>query len=114
MSPYIIPGLKKALMLTQLTNNCDAIIIDTILDYREHSREKVLGKSRKRELVHTRRLLCWFLKKRTKLSLKDIGGLLGGRDHTTVIHSLQALQDLMDTEPEIRNEVNYLSEIFLK
>ena len=114
MSPYVIPGLKKHVTISKATRLSDALIIDAIIDYREQTREKVFGSSRKQNLVHTRRLIFWFLKRMTSLSLVQIGKSVGGRDHTTVIYSIQTLEDLMQTEPDIRREVDYLNHLLLQ
>ncbi|HEY4337337.1 MAG TPA: helix-turn-helix domain-containing protein [Puia sp.] len=87
----------------------EEVIIDTILDFRGHEREKVFSKSRKKELVHTRRLVSWFLRKKTTISLKRAGEIIGGKDHTTVIHHMHTLKDLMDTELCTRQEVSILT-----
>jgi chromosomal replication initiator protein len=42
----------------------------------------------------------------TKNSLKVIGKHFGGRDHSTVIHSCQAVQNLIDTDDEFRDQVS--------
>jgi chromosomal replication initiator protein len=41
----------------------------------------------------------------TKNSLKSIGKHFGGRDHSTVIHSCQAVQNLIETEQVSKEEV---------
>lgn len=57
----------------------------------------VLKKSRKREVVITRQLIAFYCKNCTGMSLQSIGEILGGRDHTTVIHSVKTIQNLLDT-----------------
>lgn len=59
---------------------------------------EVLSRTKKREVVIARQLICYFSKTHTGLSLKKIGEALGGRDHTTVIHSCQTIEDLLDTK----------------
>lgn len=55
-------------------------------------------KSRKREIVQPRQIAMYLIKKHTNLSLKQIGSFFGGFDHTTVIHSVQTVEDLIDTD----------------
>ena len=57
----------------------------------------VLNKTRKREVVITRQLIAFYCKGCCGLSLKSIGELIGGKDHTTVIHSVNTIQDLLDS-----------------
>ena len=63
--------------------------------------DKVQSKSRKREIVLARQLYCFYMCFYTKLSLKRIGETIGGRDHTTVIHSRQTIIDLLDSLDEM-------------
>ena len=53
------------------------------------SREDFLGKCRKREWVQYRRIMCVILKRHTDASLANIGEVIGGKDHATVLHALR-------------------------
>jgi len=55
-------------------------------------------KTRKREIVVARQVSMYFAKEYTNMSLKSIGSHFGGRDHSTVIHAITAVNDLMDTD----------------
>lgn len=55
-------------------------------------------KTRKREIVVARQVAMYFAKQYTNLSLKSIGYHFGNRDHSTVIHALTSVSDLMDTD----------------
>ena len=67
--------------------------------------DKLLQKTRKREIVQARQITMYLAKAFTKNSLKTIGEHFGGRDHTTVIHSCQTVKDLMDTDGVFRENV---------
>lgn len=64
--------------------------------------------SRKREVVQARQLAMFFAKELTNQSLKTIGLHFGGRDHSTVIHSLQTVSNLMETDKEFQKQVDAL------
>ena len=64
------------------------------------------AKTRKREVVQARQLSMYLAKHHTKSSLKSIGQHFGGRDHSTVIHSCQAVKDLMDTDLQFKKSVD--------
>jgi chromosomal replication initiator protein len=59
---------------------------------------KIKSRSRKREILRARQLCIYIIRKYTGMSLKSIGEQFGDRDHTTVIHSLNTIKDLMDTK----------------
>lgn len=60
--------------------------------------DKLQGKTRKRAIVIARQLSMYLAKNFTTNSLKSIGQNFGNRDHSTVIYSVQAVKDMMDTD----------------
>lgn len=67
--------------------------------------DKLQGKTRKRSIVIARQLSMYLAKNYTNESLKIIGDNFGGRDHSTVIYSVKAVKDLMDTDSFFKNTV---------
>ena len=59
--------------------------------------DDVVSHCRKRELVDARHIISFILAKNSELNLREIGELLGGRDHTTVIASVNAYQLFIDS-----------------
>lgn len=76
--------------------------IKTILLYTcEHFEielDNLIGKPRKRKFVYPRFHLIQILKIKTVLSLSEIGKIVGGRDHSTIIHALETHKDLRDQD----------------
>lgn len=70
--------------------------------------EKLIGKTRKRNVVIARQLSMYLAKNYTNSSLKSIGGKFGGKDHSTVIYSINAVQNLMDTDTLFKSTVEEL------
>ncbi|PSR00227.1 MAG: chromosomal replication initiator protein DnaA [Bacteroidetes bacterium QS_9_68_14] len=66
------------------------------------------GKTRKRDVVRARQIAMYFCKKRTDHSLKTIGLHFGGRDHSTVIHSNNRVEEQMEVDPEFEKTVEDL------
>ncbi|WP_337042217.1 chromosomal replication initiator protein DnaA [Emticicia sp. 17c] len=94
------------------------VTIDTIIEaVTEHYKVRIpdlKGKSRLREIVLPRQVAMYLAKELTNLSLKSIGYHFGGRDHSTVIHAIQTVNDLMDTDKEISGAVSKLLKMFRK
>lgn len=67
--------------------------------------EKLQGKTRKRSIVIARQLSMYLAKNLTSKSLKSIGEMFGGRDHSTVIYSCKTVQDMMDTDVVFKDTV---------
>lgn len=70
--------------------------------------DKLKGQTRKRSIVIARQLSMYLAKNLTNKSLKAIGENFGGRDHSTVIYSCKAVQDLLDTDTIFKDTVSDL------
>jgi chromosomal replication initiator protein len=70
--------------------------------------DKLKGQTRKRSIVIARQLSMYLAKNLTNKSLKAIGENFGGRDHSTVIYSCKAVQDLLDTDMIFKDTVSDL------
>jgi chromosomal replication initiator protein len=77
-----------------------------VCEYFSIQNDKLKEKTRKRSVVQARQLSMFLAKMYTKNSLKVIGKYFGGRDHSTVIHSCQAVQNLMDTDDIFKDNVS--------
>jgi chromosomal replication initiator protein len=101
--------LAKKVLRNFVKSSSKEITIDTIqkmvCEYFDVAYDKLLQKTRKREIVQARQITMYLAKAFTKNSLKTIGEHFGGRDHTTVIHSCQTVKDLMDTDGVFRENV---------
>lgn len=80
----------------------------TVSDYFKVDQEDLKAKTRKREIVIARQVAMYFSKDYTNHSLKSIGYHFGGRDHSTVIHAVQSVNDMMDTNSKFRYSIDEL------
>jgi chromosomal replication initiator protein len=76
-----------------------------VCDYLKIPEDLVRARTRKREVVQARQIAMWFSKDLTAHSLKTIGLHFGGRDHSTVIHGVQSVNDQLDTDPAFRETI---------
>ncbi len=74
-------------------------------EYFDISEDLIRGKTRKREVVQARQVAMYFSKQLTQHSLKTIGLHFGGRDHSTVIHANQSVEDQIDTNSKFSNMI---------
>lgn len=89
--------------------SADEIILATALVY-GFAIEEVVGKSRRQPLVLCRQVAMYLCRDLTDLSLPKIGSQFGGRDHTTVIHSVDKVRSLLQSDREVFDRVNHLSQ----
>ncbi len=80
----------------------------TVSEFFKISIDQLKDKTRKKEIVMARQIAMYFSKEYTNLSLKSIGYHFGGRDHSTVIHAVQAVNDMYDTNSSFRRSVDEL------
>lgn len=80
-------------------------ILNAVTAFYSVSREDMVGRSRRQELVHARHVAMYFFRKMTSHSLAAIGLRFAGRDHSTVSHACQKIQDRLDVEPHLEEEL---------
>jgi chromosomal replication initiator protein len=71
---------------------------------------QLIGPSRKQPLARWRQIAMYLCRELTDLSLPKIGAQFGGRDHTTVIHAIEKIKQLMSADKEVFDEVTTLSQ----
>jgi len=70
------------------------------------------GKSRKKELVTARHITAYLLLTQINLPLEEVGHLLGGRDHTSIMHARDKIQNDFSTNPQTRQLINQIKSAF--
>ncbi len=66
---------------------------------------KLKGSSRKAKVVLARQFLMYILRKEANFSLGTIGDYLGGRDHSTVIHGVDKVEQMVVNNQAVRDEL---------
>ncbi len=84
-------------------------IVALTAEYFDLTIEELNSKSRTRTLVTARQIAMYLLRELTDMSLPKIGELMGGRDHTTVIHADRKIRELMAERRAIYNQVTELT-----
>jgi chromosomal replication initiator protein len=76
-------------------------IINKTAQYFNFKPAEIVGQSRKAPLVRARHIAAHLLKIELRLPYEHIGDLLGGRDHTTIMHGVEKIEALIAREPEL-------------
>ena len=66
------------------------------------------SRRRHKSVTEPRQICMWLARRWTRFSLEEIGGHFGGRDHTTVMHSIRAVDERIASHPDFAEEVNSL------
>jgi chromosomal replication initiator protein len=77
----------------------------TVCEYFNIPEDLIRAKTRKQEIVSVRQIAMFLAKDLTNSSLKTIGLHFGGRDHSTVIHAYQSVEDQMRIDPKYQAHV---------
>ncbi len=80
-------------------------IIEAIISFSGITGEALRGKGRAKQVVLPRQVAMYLLREDTGASLVEIGRLLGGRDHSTVLHGVGKIGRELERNPTIREQV---------
>ncbi len=83
----------------------------TVADYFKLRLSDLLSEKRSRSLARPRQIAMTLARELTQLSLPEIGQAFGGRDHTTVMHACQRVQDLQEADTRVREDYSNLVRI---
>jgi|10_taG_2_1085330.scaffolds.fasta_scaffold98562_2 chromosomal replication initiator protein len=97
-------------------------VIAVVSEVFDLSVEQIISKTRKRNIVIARQMVCLICRELTDLSYKYIGLIIGGRDHSTVIHAVNTMRDLVNLNskegecinPELRAKYDAIKKHFKK
>ncbi|MEY2664397.1 MAG: hypothetical protein RIT04_205 [Candidatus Parcubacteria bacterium] len=83
-------------------------VIKLITDFYNVDEESVYNKTRKKEVVKPRQVIMYILREDFNVSFPSIGEKMGGRDHTTVIHSCEKIKEDLKTNPVLSEEISQI------
>ena len=80
-------------------------IQNVVANYFNLSLQEMLSARRSRSLARPRQMAMYLAKQHTTNSLPDIGRKFSNRDHTTVIHAVKKIEELIKKDDEIRQNI---------
>lgn len=83
-------------------------IIKVVADFYNIDENSIYEKTRRKEVVKPRQLAMYILRQDCNVSYPLIGQKLGGRDHTTVIHSCEKIKEEIKTNTLLEQEINQI------
>jgi chromosomal replication initiator protein len=79
-------------------------IVSAVARHYGLSESQLTGRSRRREVSVPRQLCMYLIREETRSSLPQIGDLLGGRDHTTILHGCEKIGAQIETDEKLRRD----------
>ncbi len=85
-------------------------IISTVSQYYEIPQTEMIGASRRQPLARQRQVAMYVCREHTVLSLPKIGAAFGGRDHTTVMHAVEKITGLIQSDKAVFDDVSTITQ----
>jgi len=85
-------------------------IIDAVTQFYNVKLQDLQSRRRHKSITEPRQVCMWLARKNTRFSLEEIGGYFGGRDHTTVMHSIKTVDQRSKTDTTYAAQVQQLNQ----
>ncbi len=79
-------------------------ILSMVAGHYNLTEEQLTGRSRARVVSVPRQLCMYLIREETKASFPQIGAILGGRDHTTILHGCDKISNLIEADEQLRRD----------
>jgi chromosomal replication initiator protein len=83
-------------------------VVKIVSDFFNIKEESIYEKTRHKEVIRPRQIVMYILREDFNVSYPSIGQKLGGRDHTTVIHSCEKIKENMKEDQALVDEINQI------
>ena len=118
-SPVTVDLAREAIKESSSDGNPDEAItpdsiVEAVCSFYKIQRADLVGKRKNKELVEPRQICAYLMTEMLSIPLVSIGQALGGRDHTTVMHSRDKIAELIKENSRIEREVKVLRNLILK
>ena len=105
---HLTPQLVEVALADLLPQRSDVQpqkIIELVAREWQTTVEALLGRDRSQKIAQPRQVAMYLMRKETDASLPQIGEVLGGRDHTTVMYAIQKIASDIETKTDLRKRV---------
>jgi chromosomal replication initiator protein len=92
-------------LLPQRSDIAPGKIIELVAREWQTTVEALIGRDRSQKIAQPRQVAMYLLRKETDASLPQIGEVLGGRDHTTVMYAIEKIASDIETKTDLRKRV---------
>lgn len=100
LGDIIHSGKKKGVTFKQ--------ILEAVADYYDIATQELVNRSRRRDIVRPRQIAMYLMRAELQASYPGIGDQLGGRDHTTAMHSYEKISKQLEQDDALEQELNII------
>ncbi len=88
-------------------------VVKIVADFYNVEERNIYEKTRRKEIIKPRQLTMYILREDLHISYPSIGQKLGGRDHTTVIHSCEKIKEHLEVDTGLAQEIEQIRSMIL-
>ena len=88
-------------------------VINAVTEYFNVRLSDLQSKRRHKSITWPRQVCMWLARRHTRFSLEEIGGYFGGRDHTTVMHSIRIVEQHLQDTPDFSKQIEQIEQLIL-
>lgn len=109
LTPNLV-DIALADLLPQRGDIAPEKIIELVAREWQTSVEALLGRDRSQKIAQPRQVAMYLMRKKTDASLPQIGEVLGGRDHTTVMYAIQKIDNEIKIKSDLQKRVSLIEQ----
>ena len=84
------------------------LIMNTVAEHYNISISDMVSKKKSQEIAYPRQIAMYLCRKLTEASLQSVGNMLGKRDHTTIIHGAEKIENDLAKNPSLKNTIDVI------
>ena len=108
ITPHLASQALRGLQRTTKTTITITSIQKNVADFYNITQSDIIGKKRVKQIVVPRQIAMYLSRELTDYSLPKIGKEFGGKDHTTVLHAIDKIEEELRTDNELQEQLNTL------
>ena len=105
ISKLLAERVLGAVMNPDMSNLTLNKIAQTIAGNYSYTIDQLRSQERGRDIVFVRQLVMYLMKKLTDRSLREIGQFLNRKDHSTVLHAIHKIDEMLKQDLKLQKEV---------
>ena len=82
------------------------LVVNTVAEVLSVSPEDIMGKERSKSIAEARHISMYLIRNLMELSFQTIGKAFGGKDHSTVVHACEKIEEIQKTDRDVQIKIN--------
>ena len=84
------------------------LIIEVVSEHFQISLDQMISKNRSKDIARPRQIAMYLIRNMTETSLKAVGVILGGKDHSTIKHGIEKIENELQADETLSNTINII------